>query len=336
MAICQVDGAAVDHARGHGGGPDDPASVAEAERRYAARYRHAAPQPGAGRHRGHRHQGRSGRAAFTRMKSSRCVSNFEADPEVGPELRSRWSCSRARRSRSAGRAASAVTRTLPNRQRRMVGAWCFLDAYGPHELGGSAGMRVGPHPHTGLQTVTWLVAGRDAAPRQPGQPCRRSGRAAQPDDRRPGHRALRGDAARAFRRCCTAYSCGWPCRTPTATWPRPSPTTPIFRWSTDGGLTATVLMGTLGRRRPRRRGVHTPLVGAELTLAAGARLPLPLQTRFRVRRAGARRRAEVDGATLKPGPLLYLGRAGRTRAAGHRRRRRGCCCWAASRSRNGW
>src|SRR3954462_11255084 len=53
----------------------------------------------------------------------------------------------------------AVPRTLPHRQRRMVGAWCFLDAYGPHDLDGSEGMRVGPHPHTGLQTVTWLVAG---------------------------------------------------------------------------------------------------------------------------------------------------------------------------------
>jgi redox-sensitive bicupin YhaK (pirin superfamily) len=41
----------------------------------------------------------------------------------------------------------------------MVGAWCFLDAYGPHELAGSPGMRVGPHPHIGLQTVTWLLAG---------------------------------------------------------------------------------------------------------------------------------------------------------------------------------
>jgi len=52
-----------------------------------------------------------------------------------------------------------VTRTLPNKHRRMVGAWCFLDAYGPQRLDGSPGMRVGPHPHIGLQTVSWLVAG---------------------------------------------------------------------------------------------------------------------------------------------------------------------------------
>jgi redox-sensitive bicupin YhaK (pirin superfamily) len=53
-----------------------------------------------------------------------------------------------------------VTRTLPNRTRRMVGAWCFVDYYGPADLTSAPGMRVPPHPHTGLQTVSWLVAGR--------------------------------------------------------------------------------------------------------------------------------------------------------------------------------
>ncbi|MFC7642812.1 pirin family protein [Streptosporangium lutulentum] len=48
-----------------------------------------------------------------------------------------------------------VTRTLPNRDIRMVGAWCFLDHYGPEK----ATMSVAPHPHTGLQTVSWLVEG---------------------------------------------------------------------------------------------------------------------------------------------------------------------------------
>ncbi|MEU8270171.1 pirin family protein, partial [Sphaerisporangium sp. NPDC049002] len=48
-----------------------------------------------------------------------------------------------------------VTRTLPDRDRRMVGAWCFVDHYGPER----ASMRVPPHPHTGLQTVSWLLEG---------------------------------------------------------------------------------------------------------------------------------------------------------------------------------
>jgi redox-sensitive bicupin YhaK (pirin superfamily) len=52
----------------------------------------------------------------------------------------------------------AVTRTLPHRERRTVGAWCFADSYGPHDVR-DARMRVPAHPHIGLQTVSWLLAG---------------------------------------------------------------------------------------------------------------------------------------------------------------------------------
>ncbi len=41
----------------------------------------------------------------------------------------------------------------------MVGAWCFADQYGPQDISAGSGMRVPPHPHAGLQTVSWLVAG---------------------------------------------------------------------------------------------------------------------------------------------------------------------------------
>lgn len=52
-----------------------------------------------------------------------------------------------------------VRRALPRRGRRTVGAWCFADHMGPLSVTPEAGMDVGPHPHMGLQTVTWLVAG---------------------------------------------------------------------------------------------------------------------------------------------------------------------------------
>jgi redox-sensitive bicupin YhaK (pirin superfamily) len=57
------------------------------------------------------------------------------------------------------RDGTMVTRTLPNKDRRMVGAWCFADLYGPTDITGQPGMRVAPHPHAGLQTVSWLSAG---------------------------------------------------------------------------------------------------------------------------------------------------------------------------------
>lgn len=53
-----------------------------------------------------------------------------------------------------------IRRALPHPQRRLVGAWTFLDHFGPLALQpDSQGLRVGPHPHIGLQTVTWLYAG---------------------------------------------------------------------------------------------------------------------------------------------------------------------------------
>lgn len=52
-----------------------------------------------------------------------------------------------------------VRRVLPRRGLRTVGAWCFADQMGPVEVTEESGLDVGPHPHTGLQTVTWLMAG---------------------------------------------------------------------------------------------------------------------------------------------------------------------------------
>lgn len=76
-----------------------------------------------------------------------------------------------------GPRAMLVRRTLPTRARTMIGAWCFADHYGGETGSGKAGsgdgesarpgMRVLPHPHTGLQTVSWLFGGeiehRDSA-----------------------------------------------------------------------------------------------------------------------------------------------------------------------------
>jgi quercetin 2,3-dioxygenase len=60
-----------------------------------------------------------------------------------------------------------VRRTLPTRDRSLIGAWCFLDHYGPDPVSETGGMSVAPHPHTGLQTVSWLFTGeiehRDSA-----------------------------------------------------------------------------------------------------------------------------------------------------------------------------
>lgn len=59
-----------------------------------------------------------------------------------------------------GPRAMSVFRTLPSKQRSFVGAWCFLDHYGPDDVARTGGMEVPRHPHTGLATVSWLFEGR--------------------------------------------------------------------------------------------------------------------------------------------------------------------------------
>ena len=52
-----------------------------------------------------------------------------------------------------------IFRALPMRERRMVGPWCFLDRFGPMTFEDAKPMNVPPHPHIGLQTVSWLLEG---------------------------------------------------------------------------------------------------------------------------------------------------------------------------------
>jgi redox-sensitive bicupin YhaK (pirin superfamily) len=98
------------------------------------------------------------------------VSNPERDPD---ELECRARTARGvevmtpRDVPLGGPRAMTVRRTLPQRERSLIGAWCFLDHYGPDDVADTGGMSVAPHPHTGLQTVSWLFTGevehRDSA-----------------------------------------------------------------------------------------------------------------------------------------------------------------------------
>ncbi|MFG6199380.1 pirin family protein [Nonomuraea sp. JJY05] len=86
------------------------------------------------------------------------MSNLELDPQeirCGAEAGEDGEVLVGREVPLGGPRAMMVSRTLPGVHRRMIGAWCFVDAYGPQR----ATMRVPPHPHTGLQTVSWLVEG---------------------------------------------------------------------------------------------------------------------------------------------------------------------------------
>jgi len=55
------------------------------------------------------------------------------------------------------RSGTDIKRTLPHKSIRTIGAWCFVDHFGPTER--EDAMSIGAHPHTGLQTVSWLFEG---------------------------------------------------------------------------------------------------------------------------------------------------------------------------------
>ncbi|MCD4525025.1 pirin family protein [Nocardioides sp. cx-173] len=76
------------------------------------------------------------------------------EPAVGPELL------QPREVPLGGQRALMVRRTLPQRARSLIGAWCFADSFGPTPAASARTMDTRPHPHTGLQTVSWLYAGK--------------------------------------------------------------------------------------------------------------------------------------------------------------------------------
>jgi quercetin 2,3-dioxygenase len=87
------------------------------------------------------------------------VTTVDAPPTEARASAPEPVCVQLTPSREATVGAMPVRRALPRRERRTVGAWCFADHMGPELVTETQGLDIGPHPHTGLQTVTWLVAG---------------------------------------------------------------------------------------------------------------------------------------------------------------------------------
>ena len=52
-----------------------------------------------------------------------------------------------------------ILRVLPTKRRRTVGPWCFVDLMSPDDVERPPPLEIGPHPHIGLATVTWLFGG---------------------------------------------------------------------------------------------------------------------------------------------------------------------------------
>jgi redox-sensitive bicupin YhaK (pirin superfamily) len=64
-----------------------------------------------------------------------------------------------REGREAKIGETRILRVLPTKRRRTVGPWCFVDLMAPEDLENPPPLEIGPHPHIGLTTVTWLFGG---------------------------------------------------------------------------------------------------------------------------------------------------------------------------------
>ncbi|MBV8469057.1 MAG: pirin family protein [Pelomonas sp.] len=211
--------------------------------------------------------------------------------------------------RLAGRAGDVgglpIVRALPHRERRTIGAWCFLDHAGPALLQGH-GMDVPPHPHTGLQTFSWMIDGevlhRDSLGHEqvlrPGQVnLMTAGRGIAHSEQSLGDRLHLAQLWIALpdeqRFCAPAFE-----------------HFPVLPVMDRGGFSLTLLVGELlGARSPVT--VHSPLLGADLACAGAADSVLPLQAGFEHGLMVLEGALEVEAdeqpaERLAPGSLLAL------------------------------
>lgn len=198
---------------------------------------------------------------------------------------------------------ATVRRMLPDKGRYTVGAWCFLDHFGPDAIAGAAGMAVPPHPHIGLQTVSWLVEGeikhRDSLGH--GQVVRpgavnvmTAGRGiaheeVSPDGHGPTLHGLQlwialpdsaRDAAPAFDHVDA-----------------------LPEYVADGVRARVVVGEFAGLRSPAP--TYSPLTGADLEVTGTA--TVPLRRDFEYALVSTVGEATVAGLRVAPGALLYLG-----------------------------
>jgi quercetin 2,3-dioxygenase len=194
----------------------------------------------------------------------------------------------------------SVRRTLPQRALPTVGAWCFLDEIGPQTVD----MRVLPHPHTGLQTVTWPLVGE----------IRHRDSVGSDVVVRPGQLNLMTAGTGVAHSELSVDGPGplhavqlW-VALPDAAAAGPA----SFQQVTDlpvwrgPGVAATVMVGELGGELSPAL-VHTPLVGADVAVERGSTVRLPLDPGFEHAVLVLAGQVDVDGYPSTPGPLLYLG-----------------------------
>ncbi|MFI6095822.1 pirin family protein [Lentzea sp. NPDC051213] len=198
-----------------------------------------------------------------------------------------------------GPRAMSVRRTLPQKQRSLIGAWCFCDHYGPD----SVHMDVAPHPHTGLQTVSWLFSGeiehRDSlgvhAFVRPGELNLMTG------GRGIAHSEVSTEASSVLHGVQLWLALPDAHRDAPRDFQHYAPPTVAV-----SGASVRVFLGSLaGSTSPVR--TFTPLLGAEIVLPAGASLSLEVASGFEHGVLVDTGDVTVEGTALRAGSLGYAG-----------------------------
>lgn len=233
--------------------------------------------------------------ALPEREPERCASQPDAVPEILT-----WP------SRKADLGAGlTVERALPLRQHRLVGPWCFFDHFGPLDFGARKAMDVAPHPHIGLQTVSWLFEGEvlhkdslgsEDMARKGELNLMTAGRGIAHSEETPQQNSgvLHGlqlwvalpDTEREREPAFDHYR-----------------DLPVLE---QGGGRAQVFMGDLDTAHSPGRA-FSPLVGADLHIGAQGLLRLPLQPAWEYALVVIDGEVALENQRLAPGALHYLG-----------------------------
>jgi redox-sensitive bicupin YhaK (pirin superfamily) len=207
--------------------------------------------------------------------------------------------------------AMEVHRTLPQRDLPLVGAWCFLDRFGPQV----AKMRVEPHPHIGLQTVTWPFAGdvrhrdsvgSDVVVTRGALNLMTSGAGISHSEYSVGEDAVALDALQLWVALPESRRHGGPAFERHEQLPHLS-----LEALAGAPGDAVVVMGALGGVRSPATA-YTPIVGAEILISAGSSVRIPFDPAWEPALVGVEGVASVEtdaaaSVDLDRSHLRYLG-----------------------------
>ena len=198
-----------------------------------------------------------------------------------------------------------IVRALPIRQKRLVGAWCFLDRFGPLSFSEAKPMDVAPHPHIGLQTVSWLLQGEvvhndslgnEALLRPGGVNVMTSGGGIAHAEETPLKNSGLLNGVQLWIALPDAYRDGQ------ASFQHIDEV-PIIEQA--GGMVSVFAGSLLGRSSPAKH--FSSLLGADIALHPSASLGLPLDQSFEHAALLVTGDAEIDGQSIDSMGLYYLG-----------------------------